>query len=110
MMFTETRAEADSVVKIFNSVFESTHEGKILENNLYYNLYYNEEGRYFDDFEGLVSIPYGALVYVYRNTEDGSGVYDVYSFGYNGKFAYSKDIEGDLAGLCNAGDDFFPTI
>lgn len=107
LMFVENKGEASKVEAFFETIRAHLDAGRSYEDAVYYD----EERKVFSDFtEGGVCIPYGSLVYVYRNVGGGEAVYDAYSFGYRGKFAVEKDIEGDLAGLANLGEDFFPTI
>ena len=55
-----------------------------------------------------MDIPRGAIVYVFRDIGGGEAVWDIYKFGYCGEYAVSKDNEGDVAGLVNAGLKWFP--
>ena len=132
LMFVDTKEEAAMVERLFNEVRKTLDEGKGYRDARCFDeaAFIDGRGECFSDFpnegcpnpareagyvgafpeSGIVRIPYGALVYTYRNIGGGYAVYDAYSFGYKGNFAVKKDIEGDLAGLCNAGDDFFPII
>ena len=111
LMFVEDNDEAAMVERLFNEIRKTLDEGRSYRDARCF-----DEAAFFDGrgeafFLGeLVRIPYGALVYVYRDVGNGYYVYDAYSFGYKGKFDSLKGLEGDLAGLCNAGEDFFPNI
>ena len=105
MILVEDKGEAAIVATFFGAVQKHIEAGRTYKDTIHYS----EERNGFTDFqEGGVFIPYGSLVYVYREVGGGEAVYDAYSFGYMGVFAVSKDIEGDLAGLVNAGCKFFP--
>lgn len=107
MMLVKDKGEAVKVETFFKAVMNHLNAGR----HYTATVHYSEEQDAFTDFqEDGVSIPFGALVYVYRNIGGGEGVYDAYSFGYKGNFAVKKDVEGDLAGLANLSEDFFPNI
>lgn len=130
MMFVENETEAKIVEELFTKIRQTLDEGKDHKKARCFDeaAFIDGRGEAFSDYPnencpnaaatgagdfpygGFVRIPYGALVYVYRKVEGGYGVYDAYSFGYRGNFGVKKGLEGDLAGLCNAGDDFFPNI
>ena len=130
MMFVEGKEEAATVERLFDEIRKTLDEGKGYRDARCFDHanFMDGRGEAFSDYPnenclnaaatrlgafpygGLVRIPHGALVYVYRDVGGGNAVYDAYSFGYKGNFAVKKDIEGDLAGLCNAGDDFFPSV
>ena len=105
MMMTDDKVEADKVEAFFNDVQKTIADGKsYLEAECY-----SEVTDSFSDYiEGSVNIPYGTIVYVYREIGNGEAVWDIYKFGVGGKFEASKDNEGDTAGLVNAGFDWFP--
>ena len=105
MMMTEDKGEALKVEALFKEVTEVLNAGmKPTEATCY-----STDSNSFTDFEeDGVDIPYGALVYVYRDIGNGEAVWDIYNFGNGGKFEASKDNEGDTAGLVNAGFDWFP--
>lgn len=109
MMLVEDEDEAAMVERIFNEIRKTLDEGRSYRDARCF-----DEAAFFDGrgeafFLGeLVRIPYGALVYVYRNVGNGEAVYDVYSFGYMSQVTVEKDVEGDLAGLVNLGGEFFP--
>lgn len=102
MMMTEDEGEALKVEALFNEICEVRNKGK----SFCQAFCYRDETYSFTDFtEGGVDIPVGTLVYVYRDIGNGEAVWDIYDFG---KFKASKDNEGDVAGLVNAGFEFFP--
>ena len=102
MMMTEDKGEALKVEALFNEILDVRDKGK----SFCHALCYCDETHSFTDFmtDG-VDIPFGALVYVYRDIGNGEAVWDIYDFG---NFEASKDNEGDVAGLVNAGFEFFP--
>ena len=108
MMMTEDRAEAKKVEALFIEIFDSTTYS--VEENSFdatkASCYCKETDSFNDN--GGMSIPRGSLVYVYRDIGGGEAVYDIYSFGYGDRYLVSKDNEGDIAGLVNAGSEFFP--
>ena len=130
MMLVEDKEEAAMVERLFNEIRETLLEGKSYRDARCFDTAAFMDGRCesFSDYPNeaypsaayvakvagafphgeLVRIPFGSLVYVYRNVGNGEAVYDVYSFGYMGKFGVEKDVEGDLAGLVNLGSEFFP--
>ena len=130
MILGEDKEEAAMVERIFNEIRETLDEGKGYRDARRFDeaAFVDGRGESFSDYPNencpsassvagvagafpygeLVRIPYGALVYVYRDLGNGYAVYDVYSFGYGGRFAVMKDVEGDLAGLVNLGGKFFP--
>lgn len=132
LMFVDNKEEAAKVEELFNTIRQTLDEGKDYRKAACFDecAFIDGRGECFSDFpnegcpnpareagyvgafpeSGLVRIPYGALVYIYRDVGGGYAVYDAYSFGYRGKFAVEKDIEGDLAGLANLNADFFPNI
>ena len=130
LMFVENKEEAAMVEQLFNKIRTTLDEGKGYRDARCFDgaAFMDGRGEAFSDYPNencpnaaatgagdfpygsLVRIPYGALVYVYRDVGGGYAVYDAYSFGYKGKFAEQKDIEGDLAGLANLSEDFFPNI
>lgn len=103
MMLVEDKGEALKVETLFEKVRTELDAGRSFVDADCYS----EERQAFTDFrKGGVCIPFGSLVYVYRSIGGGEAVYDVYSFGYKGKFVVETDLEGDLAGLVNS--DYFP--
>lgn len=128
MMLIEDAEEAAIVAEIFNAIRKTLDDGKDYKKAPCFDecAYLDGRGEYFSDFpnsnypnpavkegyvgafpeSGLVRIPYGSPVYVYRSIGGGEAVYDIYSFGYRGKFEVVTDLEGDLAGLVNS--DYFP--
>ena len=130
LMFVEGKEEAAMVEQLFNKIRTTLDEGKGYRDARCFDeaAFIDGKGEAFSDYPNedcpnaaatgagdfpygsLVRIPYGALVYVNRDVGNGYYVYDAYSFGYKGKFDSLKGLEGDLAGLCNAGEDFFPNI
>lgn len=132
LMFVDTKEEAAKVEELFNTIRKTLDEGKDYRKAACFDecAFIDGKGECFSDFpnvgcpnpaslagyvgafpeSGLVRIPFGSLVYVYRDVGNGYAVYDAYSFGYKGNFAVMKDIEGDLAGLANLRADFFPNI
>lgn len=132
LMFVNTEDEAKKVEELFATIRKTLDEGKDYKKAACFDecAFIDGRGECFSDFgnsnhpnpakaagyvgvfpySGIVRIPYGSLVYIYRKGGDGTEVYDAYSFGYKGNFAVEKDIEGDLAGLANLNDDFFPTL
>ena len=103
MMLVEDKGEAIKVESFFEKVRTELEAGRsFVEADCY-----SEERQAFTDFmDGGVCIPFGSLVYVYRDIGGGGAAYDVYSFGYGGKFVAETNLEGDLAGLVNS--DYFP--
>jgi hypothetical protein len=132
LMFVDTKEEAAMVERLFDGIRKTLDEGKGYRDARSFDeaAFMDGRGESFSDYPNddhpsaacvagvagafphgeLVRIPYGSLVYVYRDIGDGWAVYDAYSFGYHGNFAVEKDIEGDLAGLANLSADFFPNI
>lgn len=132
LMFVDTKEEAAKVEELFNTVRKTLDEGKDYRKAACFDVaaFMDGRGESFTDYPNfdrpsaacvagvagafphgeLVRIPYGSLVYVYRDIGNGWAAYDAYSFGYKGNFAVMKDIEGDLAGLANLSADFFPNI
>ena len=130
MLLIEDKEEAAMVERLFNEIRKTLDEGKTYRDARCFDgaNFIDGRGESFSDYPNencpseahkagvagafpngeLVRIPYGALVYHYRDIGNGGAVYDVYSFGHNGKFAVEKDVEGDLAGLVNLGSEFFP--
>lgn len=128
MMLVEDAEEAAKIVELFNTIRKTIDEGKDYRKAACFDecAFVDGRGECFTDYPnsnypnpalkagyvgafpegGLVRIPYGSLVYVYRSIGGGEAVYDVYSFGYKGKFVAETDLEGDLAGLVNS--DYFP--
>lgn len=128
MMLIEDAEEAAKVAEIFNAIRKTLDEGKDYKKAPCFDecAYLDGRGECFSDYpnsncpnpairdgyvgafpeSGLIRIPYRSLVYVYRDIGGGEAVYDIYSFGYRGKFEIETDIEGDLAGLVNSG--YFP--
>ena len=105
MMMTEDKGEAAKVETLFNEVCNAREKGEPYCNA---PCYCDETNSFTDFMEGGTDIPYGTIVYVYRDIGNGEAVWDIYKFGYNGEFAVSKDNEGDVAGLVNAGFGWFP--
>lgn len=105
MMMTQSKGEAWKVESLFNKVKKALAEGKTFVDA---DCYCADTISFTDFMEGGIDIPYGTIVYVYRGIGNGEAVWDIYKFGYNGEFAVSKDNEGDVAGLVNAGDTWFP--
>lgn len=132
LMFVDTKEEAAMVERLFDGIRKTLDEGKGYRDARCFDeaAFMDGRGESFSDYPNddypsaacvagvagafphgeLVRIPYGSLVYVYRDIGNGWAVYDAYSFGYKGNFAVMKDIEGDLAGLANLSEDFFPNI
>ena len=130
LMFVEGKEEAAMVAELFAKIRMTLDKGKGYRDARCFDeaAFFDGRGEAFTDYPNvkctnaaatgagdfpygsLVRIPYGSLVYVYRDIGNGEAVYDAYSFGYKGKFAVEKDIEGDLAGLANLSEDLFPTI
>lgn len=105
MMMTEDKGEAAKVEAFFNDVQKAIAEGKTFVGA---DCYCADTISFTDFRDGGLDIPYGTIVYVFRDIGNGEAVWDIYKFGYNGEFAASKDNEGDEAGLVNAGMDWFP--
>lgn len=103
MLMTETKGEAEKVAELFKEVRECLDKG--LQDIL--TPCYSDETDSFIVEDGM-DIPRGAIVYVYRDIGGGEAVWDIYKFGYCGEYAVSKDNEGDVAGLMNAGLKWFP--
>ena len=132
LMFVENKEEAEMVKDLFAKIRKTLDEGKGYREAACFDTaaFTDGRGEFFSDYPNfdcpsiayeagvvgafphgeLVRIPYGALVYVYRDVGGGYAVYDAYSFGHKGNFAVKEDIEGDLAGLANLSEDFFPNI
>lgn len=109
LMLVEDMEEAAMVEQLFNKIRTTLDEGKGYRDARCFDGAAFVDGRGEAFFLGeLVRIPYGALVYVYRDVGNGDAAYDAYSFGYRGNFAVQRDVEGDLAGLVNLGSEFFP--
>lgn len=130
MMLVEDMDEAAMVERLFNEIRKTLDEGRSYRDARCFDMaaYMDGRGEAFSDYPNeaypsaahaanvagafphgeLVRIPYGALVYVYRDVGNGEAVYDVYSFGYMSNVTVEKDVEGDLAGLVNLGGEFFP--
>ena len=102
MMMTEDKGEALKVEAFFNEIKKSIEGGASYSDA---DCYCDETNSFTDLMEGGVDIPFGTLVYVYRDIGNGEAVWDIYDFG---TFKASKDNEGDVAGLVNAGFEFFP--
>ena len=105
MMMTEDKGEAAKVEAFFNDVQKAIGNGY---DYCFADCFCDETGFFSDFIEGGLNIPYGTIVYVFRDIGNGEAVWDIYKFGYNGEFAASKDNEGDVAGLVNAGMAWFP--
>jgi len=105
MMMTEDKGEALKVEAFFNEI-KKTMEGGASYSDA--NCYCDETNSFTDLTVDGVDIPFGTLVYVYRDIGNGEAVWDIYNFGNGGKFEANKDNEGDTAGLVNAGFEFFP--
>ena len=105
MMMTEDKGEARKVEAFFDEIQKAIADGKPYCDA---DCYCEETDSFTDLMENGVDIPRGAIVYVYRDIGNGEAVWDIYKFGYNGEFAASKDNEGDVAGLVNAGFGWFP--
>lgn len=105
MMMTQSKGEAAKVEAFFKDILKAYADGKEYCDT---DCYCEETDSFSDYTIGGVSIPRGSLVYVYRGIGNGEAVWDIYKFGYNGEFVASKDNEGDVAGLVNAGDTWFP--
>lgn len=128
MILVEDNEEAAMVEELFTKIRTTLDEGKGYRDASCFDeaAFIDGRGEAFSDYPNvncpnaaatgagdfpygsLVRIPYGSLVYVYRDIGNGCAVYDVYSFGYGGRFVVTKDTEGDLAGLVNLGGEFFP--
>lgn len=102
MMMTEDKGEALKVEALFNEISDARAKGEPYCNA---NCYCEESNSFTDFTVDGVDIPFGTLVYVYRDIGNGEAVWDIYDFG---TFKASKDNEGDTAGLVNAGFEFFP--
>ena len=105
MMMVEDKGEAAKVESFFEEIKKAIVDGKEYCDA---DCYCEETDSFSDYTIDGVSIPRGSLVYVFRDIGNGEAVWDIYKFGYNGEFAVSKDNEGDVAGLVNAGFDWFP--
>ena len=105
MMMTDDMEEAVKVEAMFNEVTKAIADGKEYSDA---DCYCDETNSFSDFTEDGVNIPYGTIVYVFRDIGGGEAVWDIYKFGECGKFEASKDHEGDTAGLVNAGFDWFP--
>ena len=105
MMMTEDKGEAAKVEAVFEAIQRALAEGKTFEDA---DCYCADTISFTDFMEDGIDIHYGTIVYVYRGIGNGEAVWDIYKFGYNGEFAVSKDNEGDVAGLVNAGFGWFP--
>lgn len=105
MMITEDKGEAKKVEAFFEEIQRTLAEGKTFVDA---DCYCEDTISFTDFMIDGIDIPYGAIVYVYRDIGNGEAVWDIYKFGYNGEFAVSKDNEGDVAGLVNAGLKWFP--
>ena len=105
MMMTDVMEEAVKVEAMFNEVTKAIADGKGYSGA---DCYCDETDSFSDFTEGRVNIPYGTIVYVFRDIGGGEAVWDIYKFGECGKFVSNKDNEGDTAGLVNAGSDWFP--
>ena len=105
MMMTEDKGEAAKVEAFFNEVTKAIADGNGYSDA---DCYCDETNSFSDFTEDGVNIPYGTIVYVFRDIGGGEAVWDIYKFGCNGEFAVCKDNEGDVAGLVNAGLGWFP--
>ena len=105
LMIVDDKGEAAKVEALFNEIQKTMAEGKKDYDS---DCYCDETDTFTDHMEFGVDIPRGAIVYYFRSIGGGEAVWDIYKFGYCGEYAVSKDNEGDLAGLVNAGFDFFP--
>ena len=105
MMMTETKGEAAKVEALFNEIQKVLGEGKKYSDA---NCYCDETDSFTTFTTDGIDIPHGTIVYVFREIGNGEAVWDIYKFGYNGEFAASKNNEGDVAGLVNSGDTWFP--
>ena len=105
MLMTETKGEAEKVQALFEEITKAIADGK---KDYDANCYCDETDTFTDHLEFGVDIPRGAIVYVFRDIGGGEAVWDIYKFGYCGEYAVSKDNEGDVAGLVNAGLKWFP--
>ena len=105
MMMTEDKGEARKVDAFYNEIQKAIADGKP-----YYDAvcYCEETDSFTDRMENGMDIPRGAIVYVFRDIGGGEAVWDIYKFGYCGEYSVSKDNEGDVAGLVNAGLKWFP--
>ena len=106
MMMTEDKGEARKVEALFNEIKRYRDMGILWWKNM--PCYCAETDSYTDRMESGVDIPRGTIVYVFRDIGGGEAVWDIYKFGYCGEYAVSKDNEGDVAGLVNAGLRWFP--
>lgn len=105
MLMTETKGEAEKVQALFEEITKAIADGK---KDYDADCYCDETDTFTDHLEFGVDIPRGAIVYVFRDIGGGEAVWDIYKFGYCGEYAVSKDNEGDVAGLVNAGLKWFP--
>lgn len=105
MIMTETKGEAEKVQALFEEITKAIADGK---KDYDADCYCDETDTFTDHLEFGVDIPRGAIVYVFRDIGGGEAVWDIYKFGYCGEYAVSKDNEGDVAGLVNAGLKWFP--
>lgn len=103
MLMTEDKGEAEKVDSLFSTIYWTVANGWDATDA---TCYCKETDSFTDN--GGMSIPRGSLVYVYRDIGGGEAVWDIYKFGYCGEYAVSKDNEGDVAGLVNAGLKWFP--
>ena len=104
IMMTTDADEAAKVDAIFNEIKRYRDMGILWWKGM---PCYCVETDSYTDHSG-VDIPRGSLVYVFRDIGGGEAVWDIYKFGYCGEYAVSKDNEGDVAGLVNAGSSWFP--
>ena len=105
MLMTETQGESEKVAELFKEVSECLDKGR---KDISAPCYSYDTDSFTDFLSDGVDIPRGAIVYVYRDIGGGEAVWDIYKFGYCGEYAVSKDNEGDVAGLVNAGLNWFP--
>lgn len=105
MLMTEDKGEAAKVQALFEEITKAIADGK---KDYDADCYCDETDTFTDFLEDGVDIPRGAIVYVFRDIGGGEAVWDIYKFGYCGEYAVSKDNEGDVAGLVNAGLKLFP--
>ena len=102
MMMVEDKEEAKKVDEIFSAIYWTIANGwKATDATSYCEE--TDTFRYKD-----IEIPRGSIVYVFRDIGGGEAVWDIYKFGYCGEYLVSKDNEGDVAGLVNAGSSWFP--
>ena len=105
LLIVEDEAEAAKVNDFFLEIQEELAKGNEPTES---DCYCGDTDSFTDRLTDGVDIPRGAIVYVFREVFKGEFVWDIYKFGHGGEYAVSKDNEGDVAGLVNAGLRWFP--